>query len=105
MNATYRGQRRATNVLAFPGPQPGNLPAGLEPELGDILICLPVAEAEADDQGKTLVAHLAHLVVHGALHLLGYDHHADGEAEIMEGLERRVLSQLGFPDPYAQGRD
>jgi len=74
-----------------------------ELELGDIVICLERAAQEASEQGKTLRRHLAHLTVHATLHLLGYDHDRDTEAEEMEALERRILSGLGIPDPYAQG--
>jgi len=114
LNSTYRNQPGPTNVLAFPGP--GDEPAlgnsesvnsdltgdvvG-EVELGDLVICLPVAFREADQQGKRPVAHLAHLVVHGTLHLIGYDHAPETDAERMESLEVRVLSRLGFANPYA----
>jgi len=74
--------------------------AMVETELGDLVICLPVACREADEQGKLTIAHLAHLVVHGTLHLLGYDHQQEVDAERMEYLEIRVLGGLGFADPY-----
>ena len=97
LNANYRGKDGATNVLSFPA----DLPAELElPLLGDIVICAPVVIAEADQQGKTASAHWAHMTVHGTLHLLGYDHVKEEEAEIMEALESAILRQLGYSCPY-----
>lgn len=99
LNRTWRGKDYATNVLSFPADVPDEL---LDiPLLGDLVICVPVVEREAVEQGKTLDAHWAHLVIHGCLHLLGYDHIDDEEAEEMEGLERILLAELGHPDPYA----
>ncbi|OLU23244.1 rRNA maturation RNase YbeY [Pseudomonas sp. PA15(2017)] len=99
LNRTWRGKDYATNVLSFPADVPDEL---LDiPLLGDLVICVPVVEREAVEQGKTLDAHWAHLVIHGCLHLLGYDHILDAEAEEMEGLERILLAELGHPDPYA----
>jgi probable rRNA maturation factor len=98
-NETWRGKTGPTNVLAFPGPPPAL--AGDEPELGDLVICLPVVAAEARAQGKRSRDHLAHLVVHGTLHLLGHDHQRPAAARRMEQLEKRVLAGLGLPDPYA----
>ncbi|GLX13562.1 endoribonuclease YbeY [Pseudomonas straminea] len=99
LNRTWRGKDYATNVLSFPADVPDEL---LDiPLLGDLVICVPVVEREAVEQGKTLEAHWAHLVIHGCLHLLGYDHILDSEAEEMEGLERILLAELGHPDPYA----
>ena len=87
----------ATNVLSFPHEQ---LP-GIAPSLlGDVVICAPVVASEAVAQGKSLEAHWAHMVVHGVLHLQGYDHQNSAEAEEMESLERRILAGLGYPDPY-----
>ncbi len=104
LNLSYRDKPGATNVLAFPGPgdEPaiGSCHAAGEAELGDLVICLPVACREADEQGKYPVAHLAHLVVHGTLHLIGYDHKVEADAERMENLEIRVMNRLGFADPY-----
>lgn len=102
LNRDYRGKDRPTNVLSFPAPPlPPGVPVDEDgPELGDIVICLPVVLAEAADQGKTPLAHLAHLVVHGTLHLLGYTHDGDEDAREMEALETRILAGLGFPDPY-----
>ncbi|MCS4504997.1 Endoribonuclease YbeY [wastewater metagenome] len=99
LNATYRGRDYATNVLSFPA----GLPEGVDlPMLGDLVICAPVVEREAAEQGKPARAHWAHMVVHGILHLLGHDHIEDDEAELMEAEERTVLAALGFPDPYAE---
>jgi probable rRNA maturation factor len=104
LNRDYRGKDYATNVLSFPA----ELPEGPDgeplldiPLLGDLVICAAVVEREAAEQGKPLEAHWAHLVIHGCLHLLGYDHLEDAEAEEMEGLERQLLAELGHPDPYA----
>ncbi|HKJ95915.1 MAG TPA: rRNA maturation RNase YbeY [Gammaproteobacteria bacterium] len=97
LNATYRGRDYATNVLSFPA----DLPAGVDlPVLGDLVICAPVVEREAAEQGKALDAHWAHMIVHGVLHLLGYDHIEDDQAEVMETEEREILAGLGYPDPY-----
>ncbi|AQW67230.1 MULTISPECIES: rRNA maturation RNase YbeY [Pseudomonas] len=99
LNHTYRHKDYATNVLSFPADVPDEL---LDiPLLGDLVICVAVVEREAAEQGKSLAAHWAHLVIHGCLHLLGYDHIEDEEAEEMESLERELLAQLGHPDPYA----
>ena len=99
LNRTYRHKDYATNVLSFPAEVPDGL---LDiPLLGDLVICVPVVEREAREQNKTLEAHWAHLVIHGCLHLLGYDHIDDEEAEEMESLERELLAELGHPDPYA----
>ena len=98
LNRTYRHKDYATNVLSFPAEVPDGL---LDiPLLGDLVICVPVVEREAREQNKALEAHWAHLVIHGCLHLLGYDHIDDEEAEEMEGLERQLLAELGYPDPY-----
>ncbi len=97
LNATYRGKDKPTNVLSFPF----EAPPGVDiPLLGDIIICAVVVEREAVDQGKPLEAHWAHMVIHGTLHLLGYDHINDGEAKEMEGLEIRLLTDLGYANPY-----
>jgi probable rRNA maturation factor len=98
LNARYRGQDAVTNVLSFPA-QPN--PAG---HLGDIALAYGICAAEAKAQGKPLADHLSHLVAHGVLHLLGYDHETDGDAEVMEDLERAILAPLGVPDPYAGER-
>jgi probable rRNA maturation factor len=93
LNARYRGKDYATNVLTFPYAR--------EPVLsGDLVLCLPVVLREAAEQGKTAAAHFAHLVVHGMLHLQGYDHETGAEARAMEQMERDILARLGYPDPY-----
>jgi probable rRNA maturation factor len=97
LNSTYRKKQGPTNVLSFPF----EAPPGVElPLLGDIVICAPVVAHEAREQGKTPEAHWAHMVVHGAFHLLGYDHIEPAEAEAMEALETAVLAGLGYPNPY-----
>ena len=98
LNAEYRGKDKPTNVLSFPFEAPPQVPI---PLLGDLIVCVDVVEQEAAEQGKTTTAHWAHMIVHGCLHLLGYDHIKDDEAEIMEGLEREIMAQLGFSDPYS----
>lgn len=98
LNRRYRGKDAPTNVLSFPF---GGLPGVETSLLGDVVICAPVVAAEAVVQGKPLAAHWAHLVIHGVLHLQGYDHHAQDEAQRMEALESRLLVHLGFPDPWA----
>lgn len=100
LNRNYRGLDKPTNVLSF-NFEP---PPGMESQhLGDIVICAPVVEAEAAAQGKTPVAHWAHLVIHGILHLLGYDHQDDAGAEEMERTEITILKKLGFDNPYTEG--
>lgn len=102
LNSGYRDKTGPTNVLAFPAPVPPFPEAfGEEPEVGDLVVCLDVASSEAAEQGKEVMRHLAHLTVHGSLHLLGYDHIDDAGAERMEALERHVMAELGMPDPYA----
>lgn len=100
LNERYRGRAGPTNVLSFPAEIDAPLPEGEPPPLGDIVVCAPLVEREAAEQGKALEAHFAHLVVHGTLHLIGYDHEDDADAEIMEGRERQVLAGFGFRDPY-----
>lgn len=97
INLQYRGKDYPTNVLSFPADIPKEI--GI-PLLGDLVICAPVVEREAKEQQKTNDAHWAHMLVHGCLHLLGYDHIEDEEADQMEALETRILQQLGFPPPY-----
>lgn len=95
LNQRFRGKAGPTNVLSFPAaPNPDG-------QIGDIALAFGVCAREALEQGKTLEHHLSHLVVHGVLHLLGYDHETDGEAEAMEAKERSILETLGVPDPYA----
>ncbi|MDB5452372.1 MAG: ybeY [Caulobacteraceae bacterium] len=95
LNARFRNKDQPTNVLSFPAPAN---PAG---HLGDVCLAFETCQREAAEQGKTLAAHLQHLVAHGVLHLVGYDHDVDADAEIMEALERRILAALGVADPYA----
>ncbi len=102
LNREYRGKDMPTNVLSFPS----NLPEVIDSNLlGDLVICAPVVMREAGEQGKSTEAHWAHMVVHGVLHLLGYDHLTEDEAETMELLEKDVLAGLGFQDPYKEGTD
>ncbi|WP_281852298.1 rRNA maturation RNase YbeY [Dyella sp. GSA-30] len=97
LNRDYRGKDYATNVLSFPA----ELPPGVQlPLIGDLAICAPVVAREAVEQGKPPRHHWAHMTVHGVLHLLGYDHMVDAEAEAMEALETRILAKLGIADPY-----
>ena len=99
LNSTYRHQNKATNVLSFPF----DMPEGIEidiPLLGDLVICAEVIEEEAQAQHKTVNAHWAHMLVHGILHLLGYDHEKNNEAERMEAEEILILAKLGFNNPY-----
>ena len=105
MNLQYRHKDYATNVLSFPAEVPEGLPEDFDfPQLGDLVICAPVVAREAAEQGKKLDDHYAHLTVHGVLHLLGFDHIEDDEAEEMEALERVILASLGIADPYAGER-
>ena len=97
LNLEYRGKDRPTNVLSFPFEAPPEIEMNL---LGDLIICRQVVEAEALEQQKPLNAHWAHMVVHGSLHLLGYDHIEDDEAEEMEALETEIMQNMGFVDPY-----
>ncbi len=98
INRDYRNKDYATNVLSFPADIPEEVGV---PLLGDLVICAPVIEREAKEQNKDINAHWAHMLVHGSLHLLGYDHMEETEADLMEELETRLLQQLGFPPPYA----
>jgi probable rRNA maturation factor len=100
LNRTFRGQDKPTNVLSFPAPpQPGV--SGRRP-LGDIALAFETVAREAESEGKTLADHAAHLIVHGTLHLLGYDHETEAEAETMEALEVEALARLGIADPYRE---
>lgn len=99
LNAQYRGKDKPTNVLSFPADIPEEV--GL-PLLGDLVVCAPVVEREASEQSKSLEAHWAHMLVHGCLHLLGFDHVLDDEAEAMEALETEIITGLGFPAPYQE---
>ncbi|WP_210396406.1 rRNA maturation RNase YbeY [Motiliproteus sediminis] len=97
LNRDYRGKDKPTNVLSFPFEVPEGIELNL---LGDLVICAPVVAMEAAQQSKPLQHHWAHMVIHGTLHLLGYDHIDDREAEEMEALETRILGKLGIPAPY-----
>ncbi len=98
LNSTYRGKDYATNVLTFPLTEIPHL-------MGDIIICAPVVQAEAKAQNKPLEAHFAHLTVHGVLHLHGYDHETEPQAELMESLEITILQKLGYANPYLVTED
>jgi probable rRNA maturation factor len=101
LNFQYRGKNKPTNVLSFPFEQPEGIPEGeLEHLLGDLIICAQVVVNEAHEQKKAGLDHWAHMVIHGTLHLLGYDHIDDQEAEEMEQLERNILGTLNIADPY-----
>lgn len=105
LNRHYRGKDHATNVLSFPAEiaEGVKMPKGVKmPLLGDLVLCAPVIAREAKEQKKPLAAHYAHLTVHGALHLLGWNHEDTREAECMEQLEREILAGLGLPDPYQE---
>ncbi|KRA56125.1 rRNA maturation factor [Caulobacter sp. Root655] len=99
LNRDFRQKDYATNVLSFPSPQ--NSEANPEGQIGDIVLAFGVCQREAAEQGKPLAHHLQHLVAHGVLHLLGYDHESDDEAQAMEAFEREILAGLDVPDPYA----
>jgi probable rRNA maturation factor len=94
LNHEFRGKDYATNVLTFAYPEQ-------RPLAGDIVLCAPVVRQEAQAQGLSLAAHYAHLVVHGMLHLQGYEHERAAAAQVMESLESEIVTQLGYPDPYA----
>lgn len=99
LNSQYRHKDKPTNVLSFPA----DLPEEIEiPLLGDLVVCAPVVEREAQEQGKTLDAHWAHMLVHGTLHLLGFDHIDDVEAELMEALETQLITAMDYPAPYTE---
>ncbi|MGB1547075.1 MAG: rRNA maturation RNase YbeY, partial [Alphaproteobacteria bacterium] len=105
LNRDYRGRDMATNVLAFAEEAVPDGGIGLPRFLGDVAVAFETTAGEAKAQAKTLSDHLSHLVVHGVLHLLGYDHGAAKPAEEMEGLEREILARLGIADPYATGAE
>ena len=102
LNQNWRGKDYATNVLSFPYEEDAVINENESHLLGDIVICAAVVRDEAIEQNKMLEAHWAHLLVHGCLHLLGYDHINEDEAEEMEGLECLILEKLGYPDPYRE---
>lgn len=97
LNSTYRHKAGPTNILSFPFETPKGISLSL---LGDLIICAPIIKKEAKEQDKILIAHWAHMVIHGCLHLLGYDHIKNRDAKIMESLEVTLLKELGFEDPY-----
>lgn len=99
LNERFLGKSGPTNVLSFPAPE------SAQPHLGDVILAFGVCAREAQEQGKPLQHHLAHLTVHGVLHLLGWDHLTDAEADAMERLEREILADLAVPDPYLDARD
>ena len=109
LNRTWRAKDKPTNVLSFPAAPlapgkngvPSRFPAKEYSELGDLAICAPVVAREAKEQGKPAQAHWAHMVVHGVLHLLGFDHESDRDAIAMEGREVKILAQFGYDNPYA----
>jgi probable rRNA maturation factor len=104
LNQNWRGIDKPTNVLSFPALQPpegADEPDDMPRMLGDIAIAYETMRREADEQEKSFSNHLSHLAIHGFLHLVGYDHEKDEEAEEMEALEREILATLGIPDPYA----
>lgn len=105
LNRDYRGMDRPTNVLSFPsgGPMSEEAKNAMPLLAGDVVLAYETVFAEADRQRKAVAAHLAHLVVHGVLHLFGYDHEAEDEARRMERMETEILSELGLPDPYDDG--
>ncbi len=100
LNRDWRGMDKPTNVLSFALDEDAVVPGAPVP-LGDVVVAFDTCAREAADEGKTLADHLRHLVVHGTLHLLGFDHEDDAEADIMEDAERRILAGLGVSDPYA----
>ncbi|MBD1572257.1 rRNA maturation RNase YbeY [Vibrio sp. S17_S38] len=102
LNRDYRGIDKPTNVLSFPFEAPPEVEIDL---LGDLIICQQVVEREASEQNKPLNAHWAHMVIHGSLHLLGYDHIEDEEAEEMESIETEIMQKLGFDDPYLSEKE
>ncbi|WP_440863530.1 rRNA maturation RNase YbeY [Symbiopectobacterium purcellii] len=102
LNHTYRGKDKPTNVLSFPFEAPPEVEL---PLLGDLIICRQVVEQEAIEQQLTADAHWAHMVIHGCLHLLGYDHIEDDEAEEMEALETEIMQQMGYADPYLSEKE
>ncbi|HET7716813.1 MAG TPA: rRNA maturation RNase YbeY [Bauldia sp.] len=99
LNLRYRGKDKATNVLSLPSAPP--VVGRLGPLLGDIVLALETIRREAKEQGITENDHLTHLIVHGFLHLIGFDHEEDAQALVMEGLETAILTELGIADPYA----
>ena len=107
LNSTFRGKSNATNVLSWPSEERGAHIAGTapeppsgDPELGDIALAFETCQKEAIEQGKSAEQHYLHLIVHGVLHLLGYDHEREGDGDLMESVEIAILAELGVSDPY-----
>jgi probable rRNA maturation factor len=105
LNAEFRGKDKATNVLSFPASRAGATNSDEPASLGDIVLALDVVAQEAREQGVPVAHHLQHLVIHGLLHLLGFDHETGGDAGRMEELEIEILADLGIPDPYSAVSD
>ena len=105
LNRDYRDKDKPTNVLSFPAGQVTGLPEAEPMPIGDIVVCADVVSNEAAEQGKAPPDHWAHMLVHGTLHLLGFDHEADAEAAAMETLESRILAEQGVADPYGAADD
>ena len=101
LNKLYREKNKATNVLSFPAGEIEGLPEEAPRALGDVVVCAPIVAAEASEQGKRLADHWGHMLVHGTLHLLGFDHEEDAEAAEMEALESKILASQNVTDPYA----
>jgi len=104
LNSEFREQDKPTNVLSFPAGEIEGLPSDADVPLGDIVVCAEVVRSEAKEQGKTAQAHWAHMVVHGTLHLLGFDHENESDAARMEGLEIQILTDNGISNPYTEPR-
>ncbi|MEL0628689.1 rRNA maturation RNase YbeY [Psychromonas aquatilis] len=102
LNGDYRGKDKPTNVLSFPFQNPPGITLSL---LGDLVVCKSVVEQEATEQQKPLISHWAHMLIHGTLHLLGYDHIEDDEAEAMESIETELMIELGYSDPYLSEKE
>ncbi len=106
LNKDWRGKDKPTNVLSFPAERPIGLPEDIPfTLLGDIVVCSAVVEEEAQHQGKSLDAHWAHMLIHGTLHLKGFDHIEEADASVMEALEIRILGSLNYADPYQNTQD
>jgi len=104
LNRDYRQEDKPTNVLSFSAGEIAGLPDQEIAPLGDIVVCAAIVAAEAQSHGKALADHWAHIIVHGTLHLLGFDHETDTDAAIMEDLEKRILGEHGVADPYGESR-
>lgn len=104
LNSEFRDQDKPTNVLSFPAGELDGLPDDAELPLGDIVVCATLVASEAEQQGKTIGDHWAHMLIHGTLHLLGFEHESDSDAAEMEGLEIRIMSDHGVANPYAESQ-